>query len=186
MSASAVAEASGHDAVSPSDLTDERRRYLEARVVFTAAGRIAEIKAWRCERLWSWWRYRVNEDRAVGYHEAAHAIIAELTTVFYVHQISIVATKVGNRIIGGFVTSSTSPNEFTPAPLSPNLPTDSQTVARTCLELGRGWRGALREYHRLRRQAETLVNENWPTIRAVAKALSEQRELDRQQFLDVL
>jgi hypothetical protein len=56
----------------------------------------------------------------------------------------------------------------------------------SCIELGGGWRGAIREYHRLRRQSIQMVAENWPAIRAVAKALSERRELDRAAFLAVL
>ena len=94
-------------------LTDERRRILEAEILFTLAGRIGEMRAWRCEPLHSWWRYKVNGDRADCWHEASHGIVAELTSVFYVHRISLVATKVGNRRFGGFVTCSTSPDEFT-------------------------------------------------------------------------
>jgi len=54
------------------------------------------------------------------------------------------------------------------------------------VELGGGWRGGVREYQRLHRQAIQLVHEHWPAIRAVAKALSEQRTLDRAAFLAVL
>lgn len=167
-------------------LTEERRRILEAEILFTLAGRIGEIRAWRCEPLHSWWRYKINGDRADSWHESSHAILAELTAVFYVHRISLGATKVGNRTFGGFVTCSTSPNEFTPAPLSPSQPTDRQTIARACVELGSGWRGGIRELHRLRRQSIHIVDEHWPAIRAVARALSLERELDRAAFLAVL
>jgi hypothetical protein len=183
MSASAVAESSGHDALVSPDLSDERRRFLEGRVVFTAAGRIAEKKAWRGEKLWPWWRYRVNQDRANAFHEAAHAVIAELEVEGrFTHFASIVPSSRA----GGYVITSTSADPLPPSPLSSSLPTDRQTIAKCCLELGSGWRGAIREYHRLHHQAETMVSENWPAIRAVAKALSEQRELNRQQFLDAL
>ena len=59
-------------------------------------------------------------------------------------------------------------------------------MARACVELGGGWRGAIRELHRLRKQSEALVTEHWSLIRSVAKALSVHRELGRAAFLDVL
>lgn len=184
MSASAVVDAT----LTPPVLTEQRRRYLEAEAVFTLAGPLAERRVWRIEKLWPWWRYRVGQDKAVAWHEASHACIAEITGGCYVHRISVVPTNAGDRIIAGFIITSPSAAALPPSSLSPSLiaPTDSETVAKCCLELGGGWRGGVREYHRLHRQAIQLVDEHWPAIRSVAKALSEQRTLDRAAFLAVL
>jgi hypothetical protein len=54
------------------------------------------------------------------------------------------------------------------------------------MKLGRDWRGGVREYHRLHLQAVMLLDANWPLVRAVARALSERRELNREEFLCVL
>jgi hypothetical protein len=187
VSTNASVAASGPDAMA-TGLTDERRRFLETRVLSGLAGPMAERRAWRVEKLWPWWRYRVREDRAAAYHEAAHAIVNEIAEGSYTHFVSVVATRVGVHTIGGFTTSSTSPDPspLAPSPVTSILPTDRENVARACVELGGGWKGGLRELHRLRPQAIQLVEEHWPAIRAVAKALSERRELDRSAFLAVL
>ena len=71
-------------------------------------------------------------------------------------------------------------------PLSASQPTDSESVARACLELGRDWRGAIREYHRLRRQTIQLVDQHWAAIRLLAQHLSQSRTLTRVEFLAIL
>lgn len=174
-----------HDAPAPPDLKAEHRRYLETRALSGLAGPLAEKRAWRSERLWSWWRYRVGEDRANSFHEAAHAIVNEIRGR-YTHFISLVAIRSGAYIIGGYTTTSATPDAVLPAPPSSSLPSDRENVARACVELGSGWRGGLRELRRLRKQAETMVAENWPLIRLVAQYLSQRRTLNREEFLSIL
>jgi hypothetical protein len=187
MNTEAVVE-ENHDALSPPGITDERRRILEAEILFTLAGPLAERRVWRIEKLWPWWRFRVGQDKALVWHEASHACIAEITGVYYVHRICVVPTNAGDRIIAGFIITSPSAAALPPSSLSPSLTasTDSETVAKCCVELGGGWRGGVRELHRLRKQAIQMVAENWALIRAIAKVLSEQRTLDRAAFLAVL
>jgi hypothetical protein len=167
-------------------MTEAERPFLE-RAVILWAGDLAQARAKRKNK--AGWVLVLSPERERAIHEAAHGVTASVVGQF-VHRLSIVPDP--GRCLpderyysGGFCDCSDREDDDRPVSSRPMRDRSQIALAGWALAAWNvpcRWKSVLATVRMFRQAAETILNQHWPLVLALAGELEQRKTMDRSEI----